>query len=94
MRLAGRRDSRRAYTRNLGEEGCNDVSNPCLTITKIAMTEFLYARSFHQFTLILIISVPDETSLRQIKFVSRMTLGVLNHSIGLIIRPKSSAMLL
>ena len=80
----GRRDSRCVYTCNLGEEGCNDVRDPCLTITEIAMIEFLYAGSFHQFTLILIISVPDKTGLRQIKVVSRVTLGVLNHSMALI----------
>ena len=91
--LAWRRDSRRVYTCNLGEERCSNVRNPCLTFTKIAVTEHLNARSFHQFTLKLVIGIPDETCLRQIKAVSRVTLGVLNHSRGLIMFPKSVAML-
>ena len=90
--LAGRRDSRRVYTCNLGEERCSDIRNPCLALTEIAMTEHLYAGSFHQFTLKLVISIPDEMSLRQIKALSRVTIGVLNHNRGLIMLPKSVAM--
>ena len=53
--LAGRRDSRCVYTCNLGEEGCSDIRNPCLTLTEIAMIKTLYAGSFNQFTLKLVV---------------------------------------